>query len=108
MRLTSAQVEARYMLLIVPNRMMKRQPKVRLISAHTRDMRAAVRVIGSYPISGTWNMVTMALQRKGSVQLGLIQRRDYGRAEKGRDEVEGFPLSEERVYEFFPGVLESC
>lgn len=95
MRLTSAQVEARYMLLIVPNRMMKRQPKVRLISAHTRDMRAAVRVIGSYPISGTWNMVTMALQRKGSVQLGLIQRRDYGRAEKGRDEVEGFPLSEE-------------
>ena len=51
--LTSAQLEARYMLLIVPNRMMKRQPKARLISAHTRDTRAAVRVIGSYAISGT-------------------------------------------------------
>jgi hypothetical protein len=65
--LTSAQVEARYMLLIVPKRMMKRQPKARLISAHTRDMRAAVRVIGSYAISGTWNMVTIALQRNASV-----------------------------------------
>jgi len=95
MELTSAQVEARCILLIVPNRMMKRQPKVRLISAHTRDVRAAVRVTGSYPISGTWNMVTMALQQKMSVQSGIIQRRDDGRAEKGGDEVEGFPLSEE-------------
>ena len=95
MELTSAQVEARCMLLMVPNRMMKRHPKVRLISAHTRDTRAAVRVTGSYPISGTWNMVTIALQRKASVQVGIIQRRDDGRAEKGRDEVEGLPLSEE-------------
>ena len=71
--LTSAHVEARCMLLIVPNRMMKRQPKVRLISAHTRDMRAAVRVTGSYPISGTWNMVTIALQRKASIHSGLVQ-----------------------------------
>jgi len=68
MGLTSAQVEARCMLLIVPNRMMKRQPKARLINAQTRDMRAAVRVIGSYAISGTWNMVTIALQRRTSVQ----------------------------------------
>jgi len=50
---SSAQVEARYMLLIVPNRIMKRQPKARLISAQIRDMRAAVRVTGSYAISGT-------------------------------------------------------
>ena len=66
--LTSAQVEARYMLLIVPKRTMKRQPKARLISAHTRDMRAAVRVTGSYAISGTWNMVMIALQRSASVR----------------------------------------
>lgn len=72
MGLTSAQVEARCMLLIVPNRMIKRQPKVRLISAHTRDMRAAVRVTGSYPISGTWNMVTIALQRRVLVQSRSI------------------------------------
>jgi hypothetical protein len=83
------------MLLIVPNRMMKRQPKARLISAHTRDMRAAVRVTGSYPISGTWNMVTIALQQSVSKVAGFIQRRKDGRAEKGRDEVECFPLSEE-------------
>ena len=68
MGLTSAQVEARYMLLIVPKRTMKRQPKARLISAHTRDIRAAVRVTGSYAISGTWNMVTIALQRSTSVR----------------------------------------
>ena len=54
------------MLLIVPNRTIKRQPKARLISAHTRDIKAAVRVTGSYAISGTWNMVMIALQRRES------------------------------------------
>ena len=61
MGLTSAQVEARCILLIVPNRTIKRQPKARLISAHTRDTRAVDRVTGSYAISGTWNMVMIAL-----------------------------------------------
>lgn len=64
---TFAHVEARCILLIVPNRIMKRHPKARLINAHTRDMRATVRVTGSYAISGTWNMVIIALQRRVSV-----------------------------------------
>ena len=55
---------------------MKRQPKARLINAHTRDMRAAVRVIGSYAISGTWNMVTIALQQSESEWQADASRRE--------------------------------
>jgi hypothetical protein len=62
------------MFLIVLNRMMKRQPKERLINAHTRDTRATVRVIGSYAISGTWNMVMIALQRRVSAVLDVSIR----------------------------------
>lgn len=69
---SSAQFEARFMLLIVPNRTMKRQPKARLINAHTRDMRAAVRVIGSYAISGTWNMVMIAEQMRAETRLSVF------------------------------------
>jgi len=48
---SSAQMEARYMLLIVPNRTIKIHPYERLMIAQTNESKAAVLVIGSVAAS---------------------------------------------------------
>jgi hypothetical protein len=58
---TSAQRDARYMLRIVPKRMIYVIPNERLINALIREQSAAVRVSGSIAASGIWNKVKMAL-----------------------------------------------
>ena len=49
------------MLRIVPNRTIYIQPYERLISAHTSDISAKVRVTGSPAASGIWKVVRIAL-----------------------------------------------
>ena len=60
MRRTSAQRDARYMLRILSKRTMYTIPNERLISALTREHKAAVRINGSFSASWIWNIVRIA------------------------------------------------
>jgi hypothetical protein len=48
------------------------------------------------------------LTKRVSTAVGCIDQRDDGRADEGRNKVECFPFSKERIYELFPRVLEPC
>ena len=65
-RRTSAQRDTRYMLRMLSKRTMYTIPNERLISALTREHKAAVRVNGSFSVSWIWNTVKIALPHEVS------------------------------------------